>query len=319
MAATNWCGTLHLGDEEFYGESWLNQLLGAGKITYGIGQIESCPETGRRHFQFYIQVGRTQKLAWMRRHISDKAHFEQARGNVQQNIDYCSKQDSRLDGPWEVGIARRQGQTTGLTAATEMIASGAAVCEVAKLYPVVWVRHGKGLVHLRQTLALDADRREFGPDGPELWVLYGPSGSGKSRFAKEHWPDAFWKAPYSQWWDGYGKHETVILDDFKDDSMRLADLQRLIDWYPLWVEVKGGSLPMLATRYVITSNTHPETWYTRADVHKTIWRRVQDFAEKHGRLLRFPPGEAAAEEAAAEPGSADYLGFPDVFNSWNPL
>ena len=71
--------------------------------------------------------------------------------------------------------------------------------------------------------------------------------------------------PYTQWWDGYGTHDTVILDDFRGDCMRLTDLQRLLDWYPLWVEIKGGSLPMLATRYVITSNQHPADWYTRGD------------------------------------------------------
>ena len=65
--------------------------------------------------------------------------------------------------------------------------------------------------------------------------------------------------------DGYGTHDTVILDDFRGDCMRLTDLQRLLDWYPLWVEIKGGSLPMLATRYVITSNQHPADWYTRGD------------------------------------------------------
>ena len=81
----------------------------------------------------------------------------------------------------------------------------------------------------------------------------------------EHWPGAFWKTPYTQWWDGYGTHDTVILDDFRGDCMRLTDLQRLLDWYPLWVEIKGGSLPMLATRYVITSNQHPADWYTRGD------------------------------------------------------
>ena len=30
----------------------------------------------------------------------------------------------------------------------------------------------------------------------------------------------------------------VVLDDFKDYAMPLVDLQRLLDWYPLWVEVK---------------------------------------------------------------------------------
>ena len=32
----------------------------------------------------------------------------------------------------------------------------------------------------------------------------GPSGTGKSRFVAARWPDAFWKAPESKWWDGYG-------------------------------------------------------------------------------------------------------------------
>ena len=59
----------------------------------------------------------------------------------------------------------------------------------------------------------------------------------------------------------------MVLDDFKDDTMRLTDLQRLIDHYPYWVEIKGGSVPMLATRYVITSNKHPEEWYVKAYHH----------------------------------------------------
>ena len=89
-------------------------------------------------------------------------------------------------------------------------------------------------------------------------MLWGPSGTGKSRFVAARWPDAFWKAPESKWWDGYSGHETVVLDDFKDYGMPLVDLQRLLDWYPLWVEVRG-SVPMLAKRYVITANTSPMT------------------------------------------------------------
>ena len=47
-------------------------------------------------------------------------------------------------------------------------------------------------------------------------MLWGPSGTRKSRFVAARWPDAFWKAPESKWWDGYSGQETVVLDDFKD-------------------------------------------------------------------------------------------------------
>ena len=75
------------------------------------------------------------------------------------------------------------------------------------------------MTSLRQMLKLDADRRSFGPAGPEVWVLWGPSGTGKSRWVAATWPDAFWKSPESKWWDGYSGQETVVLDDFKDYAM----------------------------------------------------------------------------------------------------
>ena len=50
-------------------------------------------------------------------------------------------------------------------------------------------------------------------------MLWGPSGTRKSRFVAARWPDAFWKAPESKWWDGYSGQETVVLDDFKDYAM----------------------------------------------------------------------------------------------------
>ncbi len=145
MAATAWCGTLHLDTEEFDGETFLKQLVEAKRIAYGIGQIERCPTTGRLHFQFYIQAHRTQALSWVRKYIADRAHWEQARGNVQQCIDYCSKDDTRVAGPWTAGMPKRQGQTAGLEAATELVCSGVALAEVAKRMPLVWVRHGKGI------------------------------------------------------------------------------------------------------------------------------------------------------------------------------
>ena len=274
MAATAWCGTLHLDTEEFDGETFLKQLVEAKRIAYGIGQIERCPTTGRLHFQFYIQAHRTQALSWVRKYIADRAHWEQARGNVQQCIDYCSKDDTRVAGPWTAGMPKRQGQTAGLEAATELVCSGVALAEVAKRMPLVWVRHGKGLVHLRQTLCLDADRREFGPDGPELWVLWGPSGSGKSRYAKEHWPGASGRPLHPVvgrlWHPRYGHPGRLPWRLHAID--RSPAIARLVS--PMGGD-QGGSLPMLATRYVITSNQHPADWYTRGDPHGTILRRVR--------------------------------------------
>ena len=112
------------------------------------------------------------------------------------------------------------------------------------------------------------------------------------------WPDAFWKAPESKWWDGYSGHETVVLDDFKDYGMPLVDLQRLLDWYPLWVEVKGER-PHAGQEVRHHGEHLPDDWYVRGDPHRTIRRRIADFAERFGRLIECqagwePPGAAGA-------------------------
>ena len=89
--------------------------------------------------------------------------------------------------------------------------------------------------------------------------------------------------------------------------MRLTDLQRLLDWYPLWVEIKGGSLPMLATRYVITSNQHPADWYTRGDP-------MDDPQARQG--LRRGPWEAPGVPLGA--GGA-VIESPPPFDGWLPI
>ncbi|QIK03930.1 replication-associated protein [Northern red-backed vole stool-associated circular virus 16] len=297
--ARGWCGTLNSVPADFDGTEFFKQL--DGKIKYAVGQVEVGKETARQHFQFYVQLCRSQRLSWLKTNISNEAHWEPARGTPQQNKDYCTKEDTRLAGPWEYGVMGKAGKTSGLDEATELIRQGVPAHEVAEFFPVVWVKHGRGLMDLRKSLQRPIDRRNFGPEGPELWVLWGESGSGKSRFANDMWPDAYWKPPYTNWWDGMRAMRQSFLMTSRM-CMRLGDFQRLIDRYPYWVEIKGGYVPMLAKRYVITSNRDPETWYERADKDRSVMRRVEDYAAQFGRLLHFPlspNGETAARGQAA--------------------
>lgn len=310
----NWCGTINNFEDSAKWpdgpQSWLRALVVNDIATYAVGQIEEGEEEHTRHLQCFLQLKDAHRLTWLKRHVHDGAHWEPMRGTAIQASEYCKKEATRVQGPWEFGILTKHGKTMGLDEAIELVMSGAPLRQVIEQFPRIWVQHGRGLSDLRQRLNLDCDRRVFGPEGPEVWVLYGPSGTGKSRFVAERWPDAFWKIPGEKWWDGYDRHETVVLDDFKDASLSLTDMQRLLDRYPLWVEVKGGAVPMLAKRYVITSNSAPETWYLKSDQHKTVLRRVRDYAEQYGRLLYVgldwvpPPPEMQRSLGNTRPNSA---------------
>lgn len=311
-----WCGTLNSVPEDFDGYTWLSQLVESKKAKYAVGQVEVGNETGTRHLQFYIQLGRSQRINWLKANISKEAHWEAAKGTAAQCRAYCMKEDTRADGPWEVGEWATQGQTRGLSQAVALLQEGKGLREVAAEFPEVYVRHSRGLRDWVNIMSSTGPRRLL-EDGPEVWVFWGPSGTGKSRRAFEKWPDAYAKLNSDKFWDGYHGQDTVIFDDFKGSSMKLHDFQRVIDRYPLDVEVKGGTVCMSASRYVFTSNKHPSEWYSaEADPEGTVMRRINEFCADRGRLIHFVGAPGAATQSEAAPEAADLAYEPVYAGDW---
>jgi hypothetical protein len=92
--------------------------------------------------------------------------------------------------------------------------------------------------------------------------LLGAPGIGKSQAALRENPGAYWKNK-SAWWDGYQGHEVVILDEFDSTWFPWATLLKLLDSTPLNIEVKGGTVPFVAKKIVITTNRNPWDLYNR--------------------------------------------------------
>ena len=82
--------------------------------------------------------------------------------------------------PGSSALCRQLAATTGLEEAVDCVKAGMALSKVAEEFSLAWVAHGRGLTSLRQQLKLDADRRSFGPEGPEVWVLWGLPGRGRA-------------------------------------------------------------------------------------------------------------------------------------------
>ena len=94
--------------------------------------------------------------------------------------------------------------------------------------------------------------------------FYGPTGTGKSKKASE-FNDAYWQDD-TQWWEGYDKQETVVLDDFRSSNMKFNHLFKVLDRYPMIVQNKGGyrqlnSKNIIIIIIIITTNKHPKDCY----------------------------------------------------------
>ncbi len=93
----SWCIT------SFNTEGFKDRIEAQPKIKYAVWQLERCPDTGRLHVQAYVEWKAGIRLAAAKRQIGDaQAHLEVRRGTREQARDYCTKEESRVEGPWTV-------------------------------------------------------------------------------------------------------------------------------------------------------------------------------------------------------------------------
>lgn len=70
-------------------------------VVYAIGQIEAGEEKGTAHIQAYVNLKRDQRLSWVKKKDS-RAHFVPVTRDNGASA-YCMKEETRLEGPVEVG------------------------------------------------------------------------------------------------------------------------------------------------------------------------------------------------------------------------
>lgn len=77
----------------------------AEKMRYLVYQQEICPETGRKHWQGYVEF----KSQYGRKAVQlmlgvGECHLEVRRGTAREAAEYCKKEETRFCGPWEHGV-----------------------------------------------------------------------------------------------------------------------------------------------------------------------------------------------------------------------
>lgn len=264
-----WCFTINNpGDEDHCHQHW----SGWQGARYGICQLERG-DGGTPHYQGYVEFSAPKRLSWLKANCNPRAHWSAARGDQAANIAYCSKQEGRVDGPWTLGVAgptggAGQGSRSDLLLVQAALDRGDDDATVAESYFATWCRYRESFNVYR---GLRAPEREW---PMEVIVICGPPGSGKSSLARSLASDAYWWPGAGEWFDGYRGQRTIVLDEFAG-GLSWSFLLRLLDRYPLQVQVKGGFRPMVAQSVIITSNKKPEDWYDR-----------EKFFDRFGALAR---------------------------------
>lgn len=278
-----WCWTLNNPTTEEIEALKLIQLI-APEIQYLIFQLEQGQQQ-TPHLQGYLELTSRKTRNQVKSLLSnDRLHLERRRGTAQEAATYCKKEDGRLEGPWEFGDSpsdvSTRGQRSDLTTIRERITAGRNEREIADEFFAAWCQYHNAFRRYRNLCFSHRDWKT------RTIVIVGPPGTGKSRWAMDQYPTAYWKQR-SQWWCGYEGHDSVILDDFYG-WLPYDQILRMCDRYPLQVETKGGQVTFLAKNVVFTSNQHPRKWYNSERIDLAAFTRRVDvfmYYGEHGMKL----------------------------------
>lgn len=245
---------------------------------YFLAGLERCPDTGRLHFQTYVEWKNGKTISAAQAALGwPGVHVEPCGGDSASNQRYCKK-----DGDYvEYGEPAAQGHRTDLDEVRVALDTGVSFRTLSETHFSDFVRYERGFRSYRK---LHTPKRDW---PMEIIVLVGPSGTGKTRQAATDYPDAYWK-PDGKWWDGYDGEETVVVDEMYGHRFPYSNLLRLLDRYPFTVEVKGGTIEFTSRRIVFTSNQEPEHWYSNEATHQMSWADspLKRRLDQYGRIIR---------------------------------
>lgn len=269
--AIAWVFTIHAENVLNAPQEWLDSIKGNAKVTYIIFQLEVGEKNHRLHAQGYIRFKYAIRMPAVKEILRENtAHVNIAEGSWQSNVEYCSKEEGHVSGPYEYGERPKQGKRSDLLELFEKAKSGASDKELCDEHLVSFAKFSKQAVMIRN-MYTEPEYRDV-----KVYTIVGPTGTGKSHALWEAFGLEAYRLPICgydnvQWFDGYAGQKVLLIEEFDGDLSRpITNLLAWLDKYP--IQVRTQMMGFIYARWkmvVFTCNRPPNEWYhTHGEVNK---------------------------------------------------
>lgn len=220
------------------------------------------------HIQGYAELSKRMTFKQLKK-FNNRWHIQKRRGTQEEAINYCKKEGDFI----EIGEKRTQGKRNDLNLIrTEVKIKGMrGILELETCPNMQQIRVAE------KYLSYCEEKRDF---KPEVTWIFGRSGVGKTKLAHELAGNNVYIKDESKWWDGYDKHESIIIDDFRGNQMNFTYLLKILDRYAMQLQVKGGYRQLVAKKIFITSIKKPSETYKfmeEDEPKEQLLRRIDKF------------------------------------------
>lgn len=261
--AKNWCYTLNNPTAPLDLSDTIYHVYG-----------EEVGESGTPHYQGYVVFAQRKRLSQLKK-LSATAHWEVSKGTPIQASDYCKKDGKFI----ETGELPQPPHAKGGAANKRKYEEAFAAAKIGDMENIpVDLR----IKHYRTFKQIKVDYMPAIPsldDTCGIWY-YGESGVGKSKRARDEFPNAYLKQA-NKWWDGYQGEEEVIIDDFDPSHACLAHYMKIwADHYAFLGETKGGMIKIRPKTIIVTSQYDIDEIFPDPKTQDALCRRYKQILIK---------------------------------------
>ena len=223
---------LTINNPEQTDEEFCTYVQGLEHFKYCIFQREKGHEKETEHIQMFLVFTIGKRFSTVKEYFPT-AHIEKAQGNSVQCRDYCSKEDTRISGPYELGEFAQQGARSDLKTIVELVQNNATDEDIIKLFPTQFLLYIDKIHKLREQQRYDDNKK----NERKVYVtyIYGPPGCGKTRYIvnKYGYGNFYRMTNYRKnCFDFYDNEKVIIFDEF-DSSLPLTEMLNYLDVYPV--------------------------------------------------------------------------------------
>lgn len=211
----------------------LSTLVSEKKATY-LGFGKEVGERGTRHLQGYIEFPTRLRFTQVKA-LLPGCWLDTRRGTAQQADEYCQKEGDYIS--YGTRSQPQQGRRKDLERVATLVKEGASLKRIAAEEPEAFIKYHKGIATLKTFLQVMHFEVK---NGPWKWpqptdittlVIVGPTGIGKTEFAKSLLPKALFIRHLDRLLEYQSEeYEGIIFDDMAFTHMHREAQIHLLDW-----------------------------------------------------------------------------------------
>ena len=261
-------------------EKYFKSLKENGGLKYAIYQYEKS-ESGTYHIQGFAIYKESKRFKNVKQDFPT-AHIIVPNGSNTQNRDYCTKKDSRIAEPVEIGEFSEMRSRNDIVEFLELVKLGASNVTLKTTFPVLYSQYGpEKIERFRQ----DDLKEEYGKKFRDVKVtyIYGEARTGKTTYIYENYPmDDICRVInyYKGTFEFYNFHKILVLDEFTG-KIDITYMNNLLDKFPLDLPARFANRMACFEEVFIISNLpltelYKEEQAAMPEVYKAFISRIQN-------------------------------------------